>query len=222
MINMQSIQAWLFDLDGTLVDTVLELSIAFNKAFEEQGFKTHPVENFRPLISLGVRKIITRLSGISEQDPLFLTLREQGLLHYTAILGTQSALFDGVVEVFDALDAKHYPWGIVTGKSERFAHPLLQKLKIAERAHCIVCGDTVQNTKPNPEPLLYAAKQLKIAPENCVYVGDSSIDITAAKAANMQAIAVSYGYHQAHDNMKTWGADRIIDDIKSLLNYLLA
>src|SRR5712691_11268569 len=86
------------------------------------------------------------------------------------------------------------PGGVVTTKIERFTLPLLEKLQLAERAACIVSGDTCSNFKPHPEPLLHASREMGIPAGECVYVGDDERDVLAARAAKMQVVVVLYGY----------------------------
>ncbi len=96
--------------------------------------------------------------------------------------------------MLDYLDEHRYRWGIVTNKYTEFTIPLLEKLELLSRLHCLVCGDSLAYAKPHPAPLLHASEKLATPPENCVYIGDTSLDIDAAHAAGMPILLAHYGY----------------------------
>ncbi len=102
------------------------------------------------------------------------------------------------------------PWGVVTNKPGWLTDPLLQHLGLAQRACCVVSGDTVAERKPHPLPLLHAAGLAGVAPERCVYVGDAERDIVAGRAAGMQTVVAAYGYLGESDDPGTWNAHGII------------
>ena len=103
--------------------------------------------------------------------------------------------FQDIDTVLYNLGQKSIPWGIVTNKIERFAKPIIKHFKWDKHSTTFIYGDTLTASKPSPKPLLLAAEQLKIKPKNCVYIGDTSTDIMAAKAARMKSIVVGYGYN---------------------------
>lgn len=217
--NQVNMQAWLFDLDGTLVDTADELAHAFNATFRQYQLPTHPIATLRSLITEGTNVILRRLTGITDLEHIQ-AMRACVFDHYQAHLGKQSQLFPGMTMILDTLDQQGLPWGIVTNKLQRFVQPLLNELQLDTRAKCVVCGDSLSYRKPHPAPLLHASDSLNVPATQCVYIGDSRTDIQAAKAAAMQAIAVSYGYRCENDDITHWGADWIIDEAPQLLTWI--
>jgi phosphoglycolate phosphatase len=115
-----------------------------------------------------------------------------------------------MVPVLAWLAGRRIPWGIVTNKATRFAAPLVASLGLAERAATLVCGDTVAHAKPHPAPLLEAASRLRLAPGECVYVGDDRRDVDAGRAAAMATVVATWGYLGAGDAPEAWGADHLI------------
>ena len=138
---------------------------------------------------------------------------------YEANLCVNTQLFPGVSELLDAIEQRGMPWGIVTNKATRFTTPLVRALQLDARAACVVCGDTTPKAKPAPDPLLHAARQIPIAPEACLYVGDDERDVQASRAAGMRVIAAQYGYLSGGDPRR-WNADGIIQSPLEVLDHL--
>ena len=139
---------------------------------------------------------------------------------YAAGICVDTRLFDGVAELLDQLDLDRLPWGVVTNKAERFTFPLLQSLRLCERAACVVSGDTVARGKPHPDSLLHAAAALQLPPSACLYVGDDLRDVQAARASGMRVLAAKYGYLGDGGSIESWQADGIILHPREVLDYL--
>jgi len=216
------VDAVLFDLDGTLVDTAPDLGAALNRVRADRGLSPVPLERLRPFASHGARGLLGEGMGLAPGDPAYAELRDAFLVHYEAALCVQSALFTDADALLDAIEARALPWGIVTNKAERYTAPLLLHLRLASRARAVVCGDTTPFAKPHPAPLLDAAKRLGVAPERCVYVGDAERDVSAGIAARMHTIVARYGYLRADETPEAWRADGIIDAPGELLAWLPA
>lgn len=192
--RLEDCVAVLFDLDGTLADTAPDLAEAVIKMQRVRGLALTPYEQLRPVASAGARGLIGAGFGIGPESPDFAALREEFLGNYATDLCVKTHLFPGIAELLDALDARDVRWGIVTNKAARLTNPLVGLLGLAERAACVVSGDTTPHAKPHPAPLLHAAQILELAPERIVYVGDDLRDIEAGRAAGTATIAAAYGY----------------------------
>lgn len=215
-----TLRAVLFDLDGTLADTAPDLAAAVNKMRRARGLATLPLDALRPLASAGARGLIGGGFGIGTQDPEFAAMREEFLANYEADLCVQTTLFDGIGPLLDELTARGIGWGIVTNKVERLTLPLIARLGLAERAGCVVGGDTTPYSKPHPAPLLLAAERLGVAPEHAVYVGDDLRDVQAGKAAGMMTIAAAYGYCGDGSPPADWDADHVVATTAELYRLL--
>ena len=213
-------RAVLFDLDGTLADTAPDLARALNRVRAALGLAPMPLAITRSYTSSGARGLLKVGFDLEPGDDRYDALRQQFLEFSAAEICVDTRLFEGMAELLDQLDRDRVPWGVVTNKAERYTLPLLEGLHLAERAACVVGGDTTGRLKPHPDPLLHAAGALQLHPSACLYVGDDLRDVQAARAAGMPVIAAKYGYLGDGGSIESWQADGIIDHPRDLLDYL--
>lgn len=213
------IEAVLFDLDGTLIDTAPDMGGALNNLLIEEGLPALPLDNIRPLVSQG-GLVLTKL-GFAEHvaEDAIEPLRQRYLQHYRDIVANDSALFNGFHEILESLEARQINWGIVTNKPEWLTTPLLEKLRI--KSPVVICGDTLEYRKPHPMPLQVAAERIGVECKNCIYVGDDERDIIAGNAASMKTLVAAYGYISTAENIENWQADGIIQSPLDLLKHPL-
>lgn len=202
-----SFDAVLFDLDGTLVDTAPDLVAVLNRLLIDSGRPPAPYALARNHASNGAVGLIRIGFGPSLPPEDMETLRSDFLRLYAAAVCIQSRFFRGLGSILEANSS--FVWGIVTNKPHALTVPLLEKLGIEERSHCIVSGDRLPQRKPDPAPLLLAARELGVAPQRCVYVGDAPRDIEAGRAAGMATVVAGYGYISQEADVQSWGADAI-------------
>jgi len=213
-------QAVLFDLDGTLADTAPDLAAAVNKMRHERGLEMVPLDDLRPLASAGARGLIGGAFGIGPEHPDYPAMRDEFLTNYEADLCIETTLFQGIDAVLDELDARGVRWGIVTNKVARLTEPLVALLGLDLRAGCVVSGDTTPHSKPHPAPLLHAARELDLAPERIVYVGDDLRDVQAGFAAGMVTVAAAYGYCGNDIPPTHWHAQHVVQSTAELQKLL--
>lgn len=219
-IDTPAIKAVLFDLDGTFADTAPDLGAALNHVRKLHHLPPLPLEITRLQASHGSAGLIKLGFDIEPDAAEFPPLRDALLAHYTANICAHTTLFPGMAQLIDTLEKRGLPWGIVTNKPHRFTLPLMQALGYAERAACLVSGDTCTRAKPHPDPLLYAAKYMEIAPENCLYLGDDKRDIDAGRAAGMKSLIALFGYIDPKADLDMWQADASITAPLELLDHL--
>ena len=215
------IEAILFDLDGTLIDTAPDMGGALNNLLIEENLAPLSLQSIRPYVSQG-GLVLTKL-GFSQHVPEaeIEPLRLRFLQHYRAIVANDSVLFDGFEQLLKHLQDQGTPWGIVTNKPEWLTTPLLEQLGLHKNTAVVICGDTLEKRKPHPLPLIVAAETIGIACENCVYVGDDQRDIIAGTAANMKTLVAAYGYIEEGTNIDDWQADGVIQHPIDLLKHPL-
>lgn len=214
------IEAVLFDLDGTFADTAPDLGAALNHVRGQHHLPPLPLATIRPQASHGSAGLLRLGFNIEPDAAQFPALRDAFLTYYSAHICDYTRLFAGMAELVATLEQRGLPWGIVTNKPHRFTLPLMQALGYAERAACLISGDTCARAKPYPDPLLEASTVLGIAPQRCLYLGDDKRDMEAAQAAGMRGIIARYGYIDAQTNPDEWHATGDADSPLALLNYI--
>ena len=144
------------------------------------------------------------------------------LAHYADNIAVASRVYEPLDALLPVLDASETPWGVVTNKREGLARALLAGLGVAPTADCIVGGDTLEVSKPDPRPLHHAAAMLGVAPEHCLYAGDHRRDVEAGRAAGMRCVAAGYGYLHADDAPERWGAEDVAETPAALAASIAA
>ena len=212
----------LFDLDGTLVDTAPDLANALNLQLKRHLKQTIPYESIRPFASHGSRGLVGLGFGLTPEDVNFIEMRDEYLSIYDTVFTRSPALLPGIADLLQAIEHKGIKWGIVTNKPRRFTVGLIESmgLNLQSRAACVICGDDAPQPKPSPLTLLMACEQIKVKPENCIYVGDAERDIIAGKTAGMKTVVALFGYIDATDKPLEWGANAMIQTPKHLMEIL--
>ncbi|MEA1050184.1 phosphoglycolate phosphatase [Lamprobacter modestohalophilus] len=213
----------LIDLDGTLVDSVPDLTFCVDEMMARLGRPPRGEPAVRQWVGNGVERLVVRaLTGQLDGEPnaadferalpIFLEL-------YAENTATRSVLYPGVREGLDLLRARGYRLGCVTNKAGRFTEPLLKAVGIRDAFELVVSGDALPEKKPSPLPLLHAAKHFGVEPTAALMLGDSVSDVRAARAAGFGIICVSYGYNHG-DDIRTAEPDAVIDALTELDDLL--
>ncbi|MBT8049494.1 MAG: HAD-IA family hydrolase [Xanthomonadales bacterium] len=190
---MNRIKAVLFDLDGTLLDSAPDLVGSLNWVRETEGLPPLPVSEMSPFASKGAVGLLK--AGMPETTENQLeSWRLRFLEHYAENSYRHSTLYQGVPELLDFLGQENIPWGIVTNKIESLTFPIVEAAELQDAISCVVCGDTLNESKPHPAPVTLACGILQVSPEETLFAGDDIRDIQAGKAAGTQTAAVFYGY----------------------------
>ena len=216
-----NIDAVLFDLDGTLIDSAPDLGAAVDQMRVSRGMPSLNLEVYRPLAGAGARGMLAVAFGMTPQDPLFVSMREEFFSNYERCMTERTFAFDGVAEMIQSLHQAQLRWGVVTNKSARFSEPLTRGMPLFATAGTVVSGDTTPHAKPHPAPLLEAARRLGVDPVRCIYVGDDERDIQAGLAAGMGTVAADYGYLGDKADTAAWGAHARIKSPQELLQLLI-
>jgi 2-phosphoglycolate phosphatase len=213
------LQAVLFDLDGTVLDTAPDMCRAMNALLVERQRAPLPYAVLRPWVSHGAAGVLRQ--GFADVDAAtFRELQQRFLDLYSADLSAGTRLFPGMERVLDRLAELNLRTGIVTNKAAWLTEPLLERLSLRQRFDCVVSGDSVAERKPHPLPMWHAANLAGVAPAACLYVGDAERDVQAAHAAGMTALVALYGYLGADEDPRTWGGDGHLEVPLDLLTWL--
>jgi phosphoglycolate phosphatase len=200
----------IFDLDGTLVNTIADITNALNYAIGPYGIETLTVEKTTSLVGEGITSLIGKLLAEKETGLHPVVLR-RFLDYYSDHLTDFSVPYPGVRETLELL--KNYRKAVLSNKREDLSRRLLEKLELAGYFDLIWGSDSVSEKKPSPAPVLELLKKVSCRPEEAVMVGDSNFDIEAGRAAGVRTVAVSYGYRNIE---LLRDADFIIDSMNEL------
>jgi N-acetyl-D-muramate 6-phosphate phosphatase len=214
--------SFLFDLDGTLLDTAPDLASALNHARAKRNLPPLSFERIRPHVSHGSFALSQLGSELPDASAEFEVFRLDLLDQYARHVARDTRLFDGMDQLLLMLETAKIPWGIVTNKPAWLTEPLLMQLGLDQRAAVVISGDTIAQKKPHPAPLLLAAQRMHVVAGHCVYIGDAERDIAGGNAAGMRTIAVRYGYLAVGESPESWGADVIVNSPGEIIDWFLS
>ena len=218
-----SVRAVLFDLDGTLVDSAPDLTLAANKMLSALGYPQVNCTQVKGWVGDGVRSLVLRALTAIVGDVPDESLIEQGYglfqRYYAESVYQDSTLYLGVHETLQTLKSSGLALACVTNKPSRFTKPVLEKSGLTGFFGAVVSGDDLSLKKPDPAPLEFAAEQLGVPLTACVLVGDSTNDIRAAGAAGIPVLWATYGY-AGRDDIEQDATHGAIDTIFQLCECL--
>jgi phosphoglycolate phosphatase len=207
-----AIQVVIFDLDGTLVDSSIDICHAINYALEGLNVPAVTVPKTISLIGEGITRLFEKVIEIhhipSDKEPLI----RRFLDHYSAHLADNTTVYPGVMDTLESLNG--CPKVVISNKREDFSARLLELLGMRKYFDFVVGSDTTPEKKPSPVPIRYVLSKFGIRPEEAVIIGDSTFDIEAGKAAGIRTIAVTYGYRSIS---LLQGADFIVDSMPDVI-----
>ena len=214
------IKAVIFDLDGTLVDTILDLQTAINCMLIRLGYKTKTKTDVLNAINKGSRELVRKCLPKEVQDVEFIleSALEVYKDEYSRCYLDKSIAFVGVSELLVALRAKGIKLGVVTNKPEKFAKDMISSL-FEEKTFYSVIGQGAFPVKPNPTSTLLMLKGMGVKPSECLFVGDSDVDMITATNVGARSVGVSWGYRNA-SLLTDAGANYIIHNPKSLVDII--
>lgn len=205
------IRAVMFDLDGTLLDTAPDFIVVVNQLLAEQQRPALAAETIRAGVSNGSKALIKLAFAIDESNEQFEPLRHRLLELYLAHIAVYTIPFPGINDLLDKLADNNIAWGIATNKPATYTLPLMAALDIHPAPLSVICPDHVARSKPDPESLFLASKQLGCAPDEIIYIGDHKRDIDCGKGAGSITIAAAYGYVDEGDDPANWNADYCVN-----------
>ena len=217
---MKPYDAYLFDLDGTLVDTAPDLQDALNHALELIELPPVDLDITRRWVGFGgrvmLKQALAALTQSKESEADIEWLYESFLQHYQTQTSLKSQPYLTVVETLEALIERGARLAVVTNKAEHLAFKCLDELDLSRFFNVVVGGDTMQVAKPAAEPALYACNELAAAVNKSLFVGDSQTDLECARNAGCDVAIFKHGYH-GDDSPDSMGADAVIASMHELL-----
>jgi len=205
----------LFDLDGTLIDSVPDLAASINFMLQQLGKKEFSENTIRNWVGNGAKILLQRALN----EPNNTQALEIFLTHYKNNLCNNTTLYPFVKQTLAKLYKRGFTLAIITNKPFEFIEPILQKLEIDSYFSLLLGANSLKNKKPHKEPLEYACKTLGFTKQETLMIGDSKNDILAAQEANLESIAVNYGYNYDEDIQK-YNPTTIIENFEDILTLL--
>lgn len=216
-MTIQNKKLFIFDLDGTLVDTAPDFKNSINYMLNELNESEVSLEEIRNWVGYGARELIRRTvvdKNIPHDEQRIEEMLKIFLLHYTHNIDDDSVLFNNVRNVLEFLKDNGIKLAVCTNKMERLSNILLEKLNVLHMFDYLVGGDSLSKSKPDPFPLLNICEKLNTEISDSVMIGDSVTDLNAGKGAGMPVVLVSYGYTDNKDIYNE--ADLVINDFSQL------
>ena len=218
-IAFDRIELILFDLDGTLVDSVGDLAWCGNEMLRALDMPLHDPQAARDWVGNGLERLVKRvLTGDMNAEPdeaLFRTGLDLFNRFYTDHASDHSLLYPGAIEALEHLASLEMNLACVTNKPEPFTSSLIAAMGLTEYFGLVVAGNTTARIKPDPMPLHYAADHFTLAYDKCLMVGDSSNDVKAARAAGFNIVCVPYGYNHGND-IRDSNPDLVVENLIEL------
>lgn len=213
-----AVKAVLIDLDGTLLDTVLDLHAAANGMLRELGRPEVDVDTVRSYVGRGVPNLVKRLlagnlEAADDPAPPPVVALEVFQKHYHESNGRHASVYPGVVEGLQALATKGLKLACITNKAEAFTAPLLERTGLRPHFQVVVAGDTLPRQKPDPMQLTWVCGHFDLKPHDMLLIGDSKNDAKAARAAGCPVFIVPYGYNEGEDVRKL-DCDAIVGSVE--------
>lgn len=208
--------AVIFDLDGTLVDSLEDLANSANEVLLKNQYPTHEKELYKKMIGDGAKKLIERALPKATSESEVDRVLEEYLVCYKKNVGKSTAPFSGILDLLSELNEKKILIGVATNKPIDLSYECLSRC-FPENTFLTVQGAKEGiHPKPNPEMLLLASEELSVPPENCVFLGDSDVDMIAAHNAKMKAVGAEWGMRSKEELEKS-GAHHVIKYPEQLL-----
>jgi phosphoglycolate phosphatase len=219
-MNLEKYKAVFFDLDGTLIDSAKDLSVAIDTMATELSIASPGLIKIKSWIGNGTLKLVERtLIDASKKTPSSKELQQAFEIFsqaYKESVGEYSVLYPNVKPLLIKLLANNIKLACITNKPYEFTDFLLIQNFIRQLFSVVCAGDNVKHRKPDPWPLIYAANKFNFNIKDCLMIGDSQHDIQAARNAGCDILAVSYGYNHGEEIQK-YNPDFVIDDFSELL-----
>ena len=213
-------KAVVFDMDGTLLDTLADLADAMNRVLAEHGFEAHPVDAYRHYVGSGASQLVARaLPADRQDDPLRAQCLQAFLREYEAGWKIKTRLYDGISELLDALAARNIPMAVLTNKPQAFAELCMREFMPGWRFAMTLGQMPGVAVKPDPAGPLQVIRQLGVLPEEILYLGDTDVDMFTAVNAGMYPVGVLWGFRTEKELLAA-GAAATLNHPMDLMRFL--
>ena len=219
LVNFEDKELIIFDLDGTLINSIPDLTLAINKTLSHYELLPLTIAQVTPFIGNGAKTLVERALEKATNKKVSPKVLSEALAYfiptYQSNVCEETYLYRGVFETLKYLDEKGYQMVICTNKPFPFIEPILDRLEIKLFFKTWIGEESLAEKKPQGAPLLYLVDEMKTSAEKCVMVGDSKNDILAAKNAGIESIGLTYGYNY-NENIEDYNPTIVLDSFSNL------
>lgn len=209
-----------FDLDGTLVDSIFDLGNAVNFALENHNLPLHPMSDYYTFVGNGMEDLVRRSMGEKGiDDKLYLKVRKDFDEHYNAHSNDNTIAYGGVTELLEDLRSKGIKTAVLTNKAQEYVGDILKKCFPNHKFDLYFGQQQGVMRKPHPQAFELLLKELQVNKEDCLYIGDSEVDVKTAFNADVDLVAVTWGYRSVK-TLTDAGAKIMVNHPKEILNYV--
>jgi len=220
MTPMSRKQGVIFDLDGTLLDTLMDLAEAMNGVLAQRGWRTHPVDAYRRFVGDGMAMLVRRaLPDNQRHDPGIAECVRAMCEEYARTWARTTKPYAGVEELLDRLESRGIPMAVLSNKPHEATREMVLHFFPRVPFHEVVGAKPEKLRKPDSGVALEIAESMRIKPESMLFLGDSSIDMQTAQAAGMIPLGAAWGF-RGRDELLAFGAVRVLENPLELMNYL--
>lgn len=213
-------KAVIFDLDGTLVDSIEDLAESMNAILDEYNLPKHPADSYYGMVGMGIRKLVeSALPETHRSDDFIDECFSKMKVLYEKNIVNKTAPYKGIVELLETLINQEVKLNVLSNKADNLTKKVVNNIFSKFDFEFILGPETSDLRKPNPENALQIAKSLGLSPEDVVFIGDTAIDIKTAINASMTAVGVSWGF-RTKEELENAGADHVIDTPMELFEVL--
>ena len=217
---MSKIKMCIFDLDGTLINSLEDLAISVNYALEKNGFATHHVDAYRTFVGDGAVILIKRAMATREfTQTEFELVKKDYDEHYKVHCIDKTALYDGALELLNELKEKDIKLAVISNKPDDFVKSIMSKMNLTQYFEYIAGGLPDVPKKPDPYAFNLLMQKFSLTKGECLYVGDSDVDIFTGKNAGIKTLGASWGFRGRQELIDA-NAEIIIDSLSEVLDYV--
>ncbi len=220
-MNPHKFQAAVFDLDGTLLDTLDDLAHSMNRVLESRGLPVHPVDRYRYFVGDGANMLVKRVlpEDRAGDENFFALCLADFLEDYGKNWDSRTRLYPGTAEMLDSLSEMHFRLAVLSNKPDAFTRLCVERHLKRWRFQAVLGERPSVRRKPAPDGALEIAERFGIDPGRCIYLGDTSIDMKTAKGAGMFPVGVLWGFRDEKE-LSEAGARLLIKRPSDLMGFL--
>lgn len=212
-------KAIIFDLDGTLVDTLYDLADAVNEGLRQAGLPAHDIDEYKYFVGNGRDKLVQRAMGEYYDEAKADIVRDTFDSYYAEHCNDNVSAYDGCDEMLSKLSVLGIKTGVLSNKPDEFVDRILSNV-YPDHSFTAAWGKRAQYpTKPNPTALIALMDELGVAAEDCLYIGDSDVDVYTARNAGIDMLGVEWGFRGAEELLDA-GADKVVSSAAEILEYI--